>query len=141
MQGVIWLWQPFPAFSQVETPFLLTVDFRYPMFRFAKTETTCFTLKSYPLETKIGWLPEPHKFIEGHIMSQQLYVIFECVLKQKQASTKIKQEPEENLYKIEGTYHELNKRTTLLIEQVKWITDLLKTDVIQAKLDWMALLN
>ncbi len=48
---------PFPAYTQVESPVLPVPEFRYPMFKFAKTETTCFTLKSYPSEVEIGWLP------------------------------------------------------------------------------------
>ncbi len=110
------------------------------MFKFAKMETTCFMLKLYLSETEIRWLPEPHKFVEGHINSQRLYVIFECVFKPKYTYTRIKQEPEESPTKTEGTNHYLNKRTTLFIEQAERITDLLVTDTMQAKLDWMALL-
>jgi len=131
---------PFPAYTQVETPFLPSPEYRYPMFKFAKTETTCFTLKSYPSEVEIGWLPEPHKFVEGHITSQRLYVIFECVFKQKYTYTKIKQEPEESPTKTEGTNHDLNKRTTHLIKEAERISDLLEADPMQAKLDWLALL-
>jgi hypothetical protein len=131
---------PLPAYTQVETPFLPSPEYRYPMFKFAKTETTCFTLKSYPSEVEIGWLPEPHKFVEGHITSQRLYVIFECVFKQKYTYTKIKQEPEESPTKTEGTNHDLNKRTTHLIKEAERIADLLAADPMQAKLDWLALL-
>jgi hypothetical protein len=95
------------------------------MFKFAKTEMTCFTLKSHPSETEIGLLPEPHKFVEGHITFQRLYVVFEFVFKQKYTYTKIKQEPEENPTKTEGMNHKLNKRTTLLIEQAERIANLL----------------
>jgi hypothetical protein len=131
---------PFPAYTQVETPFLPSPEYRYQMFKFAKTETTYFTLKSYPSEVEIGWLPEPHKFVEGHITSQRLYVIFECVFKQKYTYTKIKQEPEESPTKTEGTNHDLNRRTTLLIKEAKQIADPLTVDTVQAKLDWIALL-
>jgi hypothetical protein len=131
---------PFPAYTQVETPFLPSPEFRYPMFKFAKTETTCFTLKSYPSEVEIGWLPEPHKFVEGHIISQPLYVIFECVFKQKYTYTKVKQEPEESLTKTEGTNHDMNKRTTRLIEEAERITELFLKDSLKAKSDWMVLL-
>jgi hypothetical protein len=34
----------FPTYNQVETSFLPAPEYRYPMFKFAKTETTCFTL-------------------------------------------------------------------------------------------------
>jgi hypothetical protein len=42
--------------------------------------------------------------------------------------------------KTEGTNHDLNKRTTLLIKEAERITDLLAVDTVQAKLDWIALL-
>ena len=131
---------PFPAYTQVESPVLPVPEFRYPMFKFAKTETTCFTLKSYPSEVEIGWLPEPHKFVEGHIISQRLYVIFECVYKSKFAYTKIKKEPEEPLTRSDGTNHDMNKRTTHLIEEAERITELLLKDSLKAKSDWMTLL-
>jgi hypothetical protein len=42
--------------------------------------------------------------------------------------------------KTEGTNHDLNKRTTLLIKEAERITDLLAVNTVQAKLDWIALL-
>ena len=131
---------PFNAFNQLRGPWMPTLEFRNPMFKFPETEHKCFMLKSYPTDHDLMLIPEPYRFTTTQNPAneyQKMYVIFECGFHQKMQLQPIKTEQQETLKKHVGLEGDYNTPTNNLLHNADKALNMLDKDIQQARTEWI----
>ena len=133
---------PFYELGRLKGPWMPKIEFKNPMFKFTKTENTCFLLKSYPTEHDLLLMPEPYRYASEPTEYQKMFIIFECGFPTKFQLQPIKTEPADA--KIQsiaqgGLYDGPIKNLLAKAEQA---ISLMDQDTNQARLEWIsALIN